>query len=120
VPEVIERSTLPCRTAPGAKCGERQSGERSAHAATLVSAVVCAERDHRTRGEESEDHQGRDNRKVIKAGLRQECHLLSELEANVLQGLGSVPIEAGGKRIVAALGGKVALRNPDGRAVTGR
>jgi hypothetical protein len=120
VPEVIERSPLPCRTAPGGKCGERQSGERSAHAATLVSAVVCAERDQRTRGEESEDHQSRDNRKVIKAGLRHEFHLLSELEANVLQGLGSVPIEAGGKRVVAALGSEVALRNPDGGAMARR
>jgi hypothetical protein len=73
VPEAFERSSLPCRTAPnGAKCDERQSGERSTHVSTLVSAVVLAERDQCAGGEKGEDHQSRDNRKVIKAGLRHE------------------------------------------------
>lgn len=115
---MFERSAL--RAAASAKCDERQSGERSTHVTTLVSPVVCAERDHCARGEKGEDHQGRDNRKVIKAGLRQEFHLLSELEANVLQGLGSVPVKAGSERVVAASRRKIPLRNPDGCAMTGR
>jgi hypothetical protein len=121
VPETFERSSLPCRTAPNdAKCDERQSGERSTHVSTLVSAVVLAERNQCARSEKGEDHQGRDNRKVIKAGLRHELHLLSELETDVLQGLGSVPIEARGQRIVAAPGGEIALRYPRGGPMTGR
>ena len=118
MPEAFERSSL--RAASAAKCNERQDGERSTHASTLVRAVVLAERHHCARGEKSEDHQGRYNRKVIKASLRHGIHLLSELEANVLQGLGSVPIEARSRRIVAASSGEIALRYPGGGPVTRR
>ena len=118
MPEAFERSSL--RAASAAKCNERQDGERSTHASTLVSAVVLAERHHCARGEKSEDHQGRDNSKVIKAGLRHEFHLLSELEPNVLQGLGSVPVQARSKCIVATSRGEISLRYPGGGPVTGR
>jgi hypothetical protein len=118
VPQAFERPTL--RAAPSAKCHERQGGERSTHAPTLVSAVVLAERHQCTRSEESKDHEGRNDRKVIKASLRHEFHLLPELETDVLQGFGSVPIQAGGNRVVAPFGGKVPLRNPGGGPVTGR
>jgi len=118
MPQAFERP--PLIAAASAKCYERQGGDRSTHAPTLVGAVVLTERHHCARGEESEDHQGRYNRKVIKASLRHGIHLLSELEANVLQGLGSVPIEARSRRIVAASSGEIALRYPGGGPVTRR
>ena len=118
MPQAFERPSL--IAAASAKCYERQGGDRSTHAPTLVSAVVRTERHHSARGEKSEDHEGRNNRKVIKASLRHRFHLLSELEANVLQGLGSVPKEARSRRIVAAPHGEIPLRYPGGGPVTGR
>ena len=118
MPEAFERPTL--SAAASAKCYERQGGDRSTHAPTLVSAVVRTERHHSARGEKSEDHEGRNNRKVIKASLRHRFHLLSELEANVLQGLGSVPVQARSKCIVAPFRGEISPRYPGGGPVTGR
>jgi hypothetical protein len=85
----------------------------------LVSAVVHAVRKHLEGREQHEHDQTAHNREMEQAGLGHRLTSFAELEADVLQGFGCVPVETGRERIVPPSACEVALSDPGARAVAG-
>ena len=130
-PDLVEKCTgdsLSCaRLAPktrpsGATCHERnqrKDGERSAHAFTLeVGAVVLSFRPQTESRQQSGHDDDREDREIDQAGFGHVHTPFHGLEADVLQSIGGLAVEPGGRSIVATPSREVALGDPRRSAMT--
>jgi hypothetical protein len=85
----------------------------------LLSPFVHAVRQKLKRRDQREQDQTADNSEVVQAGLAHRITSLLRLEADVLERLGGVPVQASRESMLAAPCGEIALGNPGGGAVAG-
>jgi hypothetical protein len=115
----LGRALLRTASRGAAECrqrSEREDGEQSAHADTLEArAVGHAVRRHGG-GEQREESCRDEDRENCEIGQASFGHLVTsfrkELEADVLQSVGSLAVQPSSSPVVAPLRGQVTLRDP--------
>ncbi len=130
-PDLLQKwagDSPPCaRLAPktrqsGTTCHEHSQhndGKRSAHAFTLeVGAVVLPFRPQTESRQQSGHDDDREDREMDQAGFGHVNTSLHGLEADVLEGIGSLTVEPGGRSVVATSSREITLGNPRRSAMT--